>query len=56
MLGQLMAILLAFALWPLLVLSAVVSGYVLALWIQLPRLHTRYGGLIAADVMKWLGV
>lgn len=47
---------LALALWPLVVLAVVITLYLFALWIQLPRIHSRYGGLITADMAKRLGL
>lgn len=52
MLGQFIAVMMAIALWPLLVQSFILTIFVVSLLIQLPRLYHRYR--FEGEAAKWL--
>src|SRR5437867_1860759 len=53
MLGTFLAVMLALALWPAIVLSWSIALYVIAVLIQVPRIRRRYGGVLSAETAKW---
>src|SRR5437867_1441930 len=55
MLGQLLAIFMILALWPLIVLCVNLAIYGRALISQIPKIRDHFGGLTNPEAGKWLG-